>query len=55
MTKEEQDKIAKEIEDVFVRNAPYSHNVITLSLQLLAKHDKPRADAIYANLCERGF
>lgn len=55
MTKEEQDKLAKEVEETFLGGGGFAHNLIALSLQKLAKFDKPRADAIYADLCERGF
>lgn len=55
MTKEEQDKLAEEIEETFLGGGNFAHNVITFSLRELAKFDKPRSDAIYEDLCERGF
>lgn len=55
MDKAALDKMAEEIEEAFVQGGDFSHNVITASLQTMAKTDRDRANTIYADLVERGF
>lgn len=39
----------------FERGGPYSHNIITCSLQSLANLDKELADKVYNELLQEGF
>ena len=55
MTDEQKQEKVKKIFTTYAKGGSMAHNIITLSLQSLAKHDKPLADKTYATLEERGF
>lgn len=55
MDEDKINKMAQNIEDTFCEGGSHAHNIITCSLQIIAEHDKARADSIYQDLVERGF
>lgn len=55
MTKEELDIKEQEVWDTFKKGGPFAHNIIGMTLIIIERHNKERADKIYKELQDQGF
>ncbi len=58
MSEVKKDSVKKQIRDIkktWRAGGPYAHNMVQLSLQILAKTDKEAADRTYKEIQEMGY